>query len=146
MEFTPQLNARDLSKLAEEAIAVGKTFLEDPMGPTDDEISEANHVLRSHSNALKCLGYANIRSEEMPAAWLEVARSTGELLVREDTIGEYWKEAALDFGRLTKDQHEEFSPVIDWVAYAQNQDAVIIDFSNVRHYGIGGKEINYYIF
>lgn len=146
MEFTPYLSARELSTLTEEALEVGKAFLNDPMAPTDEEISEANQVLRASSNALKSLGYASIQAEDMPAAWVEIANGTGELLVREDTIGEYWNGAAVEFGRLRTDQHEEFAPVIDWDTYARNQDSTVVNFANDASYGLGNKENNYYIF
>lgn len=146
MDFTPYLNARELSKLTEAALEIGQAFLADPMVPTDEEISEANQILRASANALKSLGYADIRAEDMPAAWLDIANNTGELLVREDIIGEYWNDSAVEFGRLRKDQYEAFAPVIDWDTYARNQDSTVVNFANDASYGLGNKENNYYIF
>jgi hypothetical protein len=142
MEFTPYLDTRELSKLAEEALVVGQAFLDGDENLTKEEISDDNHTFRSMSSALTSLGYPVTRAEEYPDMWTAVGNSYHVTLVREDTIGEYWKEASLDFGRLNPAQHEEFGPVIDWDAYARNQDATVVNFNDTRK----STTENYYIF
>lgn len=146
MDFSPYLDARELSTLAEEAVAVGQALLDGDENVTDEEVRDANHTLRAMSNALKSLGYQDTQAEALPDLWIAVGNSNGVTLIREDTIGEYWSEASLDFGRLTPDQHEEFSPVIDWDNYARNQDATVVNFALPDSYGLNAKPINYYIF
>ena len=146
MDFTPYLDTRELSTLAEEAVAIGQALLAGDEGVTDEDIRTANHTLRSMSNALKSLGYQETVAEDVPDLWIQVGDNIHVTLVREDTIGEYWSEASLDFGRLTAAQHEEFSPVIDWDMYARNQGGTVVNFALPDSYGLNAEPINYYIF
>lgn len=146
MEFTPYLDTRDLAKLAAEAVEVGQAVLDGDETITQDEIRNANHTFRAMSNALKSLGYQELMAEDLEAKWLEIGNTMHVTLVREDTIGEYWSDSAVEFGRLTSDQFDEFGPVIDWDAYARNQDAVQVNFALPDSYGLNVKPITYYIF
>lgn len=146
MKFEAYLDTRDLATLAEEAVAVGQAVVDGDENVSDKEISDANRTLRSMSNAFKSLGYQNVPAEDYADMWGTIGDTVGVTLVREDTIGEYWSEAALDFGRLRADQHEEFAPVIDWTMYAQNQGGTIVNFALPDDYGLNATPVNYYIF
>lgn len=146
MEFTPYLDTRDLAKLAAEACEVGRAVLAGDENVTQDEIRDANHTIRSLNNGLKSLGYQNVVAEDLETQWLEIGNTIHVTLVREDTIGEYWSDSAVEFGRLTSDQFDEFGPVIDWDAYAKNQDAAQVNFALPDSYGLNVKPITYYIF
>lgn len=146
MEFKPYLDTRDLAKLAAEACEVGQAVIDGDENVTQEEIRDANHTLRSLSNGLKSLGYQDVPAEDMEATWNHIGDSIHVTLVREDTVGEYWSEAAVDFGRLTKDQAEEFDAVIDWDTYAHNQDGVMVNFALPDSYGLNVEPITYYIY
>lgn len=146
MEFKPYLDTRELSEEAQGAVDVGQALLAGDENLTSQEIHEASNTIRAMSNALKSLGYNNFLAEEIPDLWIAVGNNIHVTLVREDTIGEYWSEAAIDFGRLTRDQAEEFESVIDWEAYARNQDGTVVNFALPDSYGLNAKPINYYIF